>query len=42
MKITFYKETEYRKYIRSLPPNTEFRTLTKPYEFPIILYVPFK
>lgn len=40
MEITFYSDKEYRKFIRSLSKETMVKTLTKPWEFPIKLYLP--
>lgn len=39
MEIKFYSESEYREYIRSLPRNAIFRTISKPFKLPIILVI---
>ena len=39
MEIKFYSEIEYRKYIRTLSDTVDFRTISKPFELPIILVV---
>ena len=39
MEVKFYSEIEYRKYIRSLPETAIFRTISNPFELPIILLI---
>lgn len=39
MEYKFYNQIEYRKFIRTLDSNTKFKTVSKPFELPIILII---